>query len=106
MSPERLTNVPNSDAPAADIYAFAMVMVKCITAKLVLPHDHKYGHKNVQQRRISNSNEDCPNTEWIIRIFDGNRPELPIGTRDLDTYVTNIKECWDGDPTQRPSSDV
>eukprot|EP00971_Amphidinium_carterae_P005223 104257-Amphidinium_carterae.1 len=40
MAPERLTHLPSSDAPAADVYAFAMVVVKCITAKLVLPHDH------------------------------------------------------------------
>eukprot|EP00971_Amphidinium_carterae_P022246 438658-Amphidinium_carterae.1 len=92
MSPQRLRNAPNSDAPAADVYSFAMVMVKCIMAKLVLPHDPEYGHKNVQQqRRLSNSDDFCSNIEWSIRIYEGHRPELPPGTRDLDTYKAYIE---------------
>eukprot|EP00971_Amphidinium_carterae_P291020 5779055-Amphidinium_carterae.1 len=76
-------------------------------AKLVLPHDPAYGHNNVQQqRRLSNSDDFCSNTEWSIRIYAGHRPKLPLGTRDLDTYKAYIEECWHSDPKQRPSSAV
>eukprot|EP00971_Amphidinium_carterae_P174978 3468663-Amphidinium_carterae.1 len=100
MSPERLRNLPNSDAPAADIYSFAMVMAKCLTAELVLPHDEACGHRNEKQRRSSLD----LNITWVIRIYGGERPVLPIGTRDLETYQTSIENCWNGDPNQRPSS--
>eukprot|EP00971_Amphidinium_carterae_P308923 6138513-Amphidinium_carterae.1 len=102
MSPERLRDLPNSDAPAADIYSFAMVMVKCITAELVLRHNAEYGHPVEQGRR--QSNPDFKHTSWVIRIYAGERPELPIGTRDLQTYQSSIENCWNGNPNQRPSS--
>eukprot|EP00971_Amphidinium_carterae_P230891 4581761-Amphidinium_carterae.1 len=97
MSPERLRD-SNSDTPAADIYAFAMVMVSCLVGRLALlaPSDG----------RVPPPSAHGLNTDWLIRIYAGERPALPIGIRDLHTYKTHIEECWDGDPTQRPSSDV
>eukprot|EP00971_Amphidinium_carterae_P303003 6020521-Amphidinium_carterae.1 len=94
MSPERLTD-SNSDHPAADIYSFAMVMTMCIAGRLVLQSDG-------QRTKLV----DGMDFNWVVRIAKGHRPELPSGTRDLETYKAYIEECWHGDPTQRPSSEV
>eukprot|EP00971_Amphidinium_carterae_P326547 6457409-Amphidinium_carterae.3 len=94
MSPERLKD-SNSDSPAADVYAFAMVMTKCVIGKLFMPSNgsrpHLVGGMDLN---------------WVYRIYNGERPELPIGTRDLETYRTSIENCWESDPTRRPSSKV
>eukprot|EP00971_Amphidinium_carterae_P140139 2776821-Amphidinium_carterae.1 len=102
MSPERLGNLPNSATPAADIYSFAMVMLKCITAELVLPHSAEFGHPPEQGRRQSYPDL---NTSWVIRIYAGERPEMR-SCRDLEVYTTSIENCWKVDPKARPTSEV
>eukprot|EP00971_Amphidinium_carterae_P288492 5728242-Amphidinium_carterae.1 len=95
MSPERLRD-SNSDSPAADIYAFAMVMTKCIIGRLAM-------RSNGEKSQLCRGGLDG---QWVYRIAKGDRPELPSGIPDLGTYKTSIEKCWESDPAKRPSSEV
>eukprot|EP00971_Amphidinium_carterae_P185269 3679023-Amphidinium_carterae.1 len=91
MSPERLEGTPHANAPPADIYAFAMVMVKCLTGALRLP-----GH--------STSALVCGvDTAWLVRVMNDERPDLPADTRDMAVYERSIRQCWMSEPTERPT---
>eukprot|EP00971_Amphidinium_carterae_P205459 4077482-Amphidinium_carterae.1 len=98
MSPERWRNPSQSAEPPADIYAFAMVMTKCITGQLSLPTNGESGP------RVDFRGESDYDMNWVVRIYAGERPELAPGTRDLDTYEPMILQCWSFYPMQRPSS--
>jgi len=95
MPPERLRNKEGSESPAADMYAFAMVMLFCITGSgLSLPRHRKHGPTWIGEL----------DTEWVVRIVEGERPALPPGTRDMNTYEDDIQACWDADAASRPTS--
>ena len=79
-------SMPVMESKAADVFAFAMFAVEVFTGKIPF-EEHK-------------------NEAVVLRISQGNRPEIPGNARDtgLTSEIWNLLEsCWQQDPKKRPT---
>jgi serine/threonine protein kinase len=71
----------------SDIYSMSMIMWELTT-----------GHKP-----FDNVENDLTETELILNIIDGKRPEITNDTPECFSSLMN--KCWDSNPKKRPSAE-
>lgn len=69
----------------SDVYAYAMTVLEIFTGKI--PFSQKKNDSSV-----------------IFYVLDGGRPELPLFLKEQQSIGELVQECWQQDPSRRPTS--
>ncbi len=87
MPPEAF-DIDNPISPARDVYSYGIVLWELLTHKVPL-EDISKGISDNELARI---------------IIEGLRPDIPPGL-ECDSWLSPLmKDCWDKDPTKRPTT--